>query len=296
MIQEIITRLAEKTNHLGQYTPDNPEWHELRKNRIGGSEVGAIAGESRYESAYSLWAKKLGLIPENAVDNSAMYWGRTLEPVIIAEFAKRHPEFQVVENAGTFVDRTYDFMLANPDALYVKDNGDIGVLEIKTARYADDWADGLPRYYMTQVQWYLNVLGLSEAYLAVLFSGSDYQEYYVAADKQWQDHDFLMVRDFVKCLEEQTKPWWDGSESTVSAVRQQHPDIEPKSSVELGDLGMYYVLALEDLETAKSRANELQAQVLDAMGSAREGLVHDIPCFIRTSRNGGTPYLTRKRK
>jgi putative phage-type endonuclease len=296
MTDKIVARLAAKTNHLGSYNPSQPEWHELRKSRIGGSEVGAIAGESRYESAYSLWAKKLDLISGEVVPNSAMYWGSVLEAVIITEFEKQHPELTIFRDVGTFVDKEHDFMLANPDAIYEKADGTLGVIEVKTARFVDDWANGVPRYYVTQVQWYLNVLGLSEAYVVVLFSGSDYQEFEIKADKMWQEHDFKMVCDFVRCLETGEKPDWDGSEATLSVVRRMHPQINANESYELEDLGMHYDLALTELEAAKTKVNELQARVLDAMGTAREGTVYGLPVFMRTSRNGGTPYLTRKRK
>jgi len=56
-----------------------------------------------------------------------------------------------------------------------------------------------------------------------------------------------------------------------------------------------YDLALDKLEEQKAEVNKLQSMVLDAMGTAKTGLVYDIPRFIRTSRNGGTPYLTRKK-
>jgi predicted phage-related endonuclease len=94
---EIITEI-QKVAHakwLGSFTPTDPEWHELRANRIGGSEVGAIVGASKYESAYSLWAKKLKLIPSEVADNEFMYWGRKLEPVVIDRFAQDHPELEV---------------------------------------------------------------------------------------------------------------------------------------------------------------------------------------------------------
>jgi hypothetical protein len=280
---------------LGSFTPDDPEWHELRSKRIGGSEVGAIVGASKYESAYSLWAKKLGLISDLVDDNEFMYWGRALEPVVIDRFAKDHPDFDVLRDMGTWVHNERDYHLANPDAIYRKADGTFGVLEIKTARYSDDWQDGVPQYYMTQVQWYLSCFGFTEAYVAVLFAGSEYREFTIQAEPMWQESDLAAVQDFLECVNQQRKPAWDGAESTVMAVRQQHPEIDSKSEVELGELGLHYSSSLDDLETAKSKVNELQARVLDAMGSAKTGVIYDTPAFVRSSRKGGTPYLTRKR-
>ena len=280
---------------LGSFTPEDPQWHELRSKRIGGSEVGAIVGASKYESAYSLWAKKLGLISDEVEDNEFMYWGRALEPVVIDRFQRDHPELKLFRDMGTWVHKDRDYQLANPDAIYQNLDGSYGVLEIKTARYSDDWQDGVPQYYMTQVQWYLSCFGFSEAYVAVLFAGSEYREFFIRAEPMWQESDLERVQDFRECVRQERKPAWDGAEATVMAVRQQHQDIDPKSQVELGELGLHYSSSLEDLETAKSKVNELQARVLDAMGSAKTGVIYDTPAFVRSSRKGGTPYLTRKR-
>ena len=297
MTTESIAEIQAKSTAtwLGSFTPDNPEWHELRSNRIGGSEVGAIVGASKYESAYSLWAKKLGLISDEVSDNEFMYWGRALEPVVIDRFELDHPELRLLRDVGTWVHRERDYHLANPDAIYQKPDGSYGVLEIKTARYSDDWVDGVPQYYMTQVQWYLSCFGFNEAYVAVLFAGSEYREFFIRAEPMWQESDLEKVQNFRECLRLEQKPAWDGAEATVMAVRQQHQDIDPKSQVELGELGLHYSSSLDDLETAKSKVNELQARVLDAMGSAKTGIIYDTPAFVRSSRKGGTPYLTRKR-
>ena len=297
MTTEIIAEIQAKSSAtwLGSFTPDNPEWHELRSNRIGGSEVGAIVGASKYESAYSLWAKKLGLISDEVAENEFMYWGRALEPVVIDRFQRDHPELRLLRDVGTWVHRERDYHLANPDAIYQKLDGSYGVLEIKTARYSDDWQDGVPQYYMTQVQWYLSCFGFSEAFVAVLFAGSEYREFFIRAEPMWQESDLERVQNFRECLRLEQKPAWDGAEATVMAVRQQHQDIDPKSQVELGELGLHYSSSLDDLETAKSKVNELQARVLDAMGSAKTGIIYDTPAFVRSSRKGGTPYLTRKR-
>lgn len=295
MVEKIVAQLEKSALLLGDYDPGDPAWAEMRKNRIGGSEVGAIAGESRYESAYSLWAKKLGLIPDDRQENEAMYWGRALEGVIAERFAKEHPELQLATDLGSWRSKQHDFIFASPDGAYLKPDGTVGILEIKTARYQDDWANGVPKYYLTQVQWYLNCFDLDEAYVAILFSGSEYKEFLIPADKMWQQYDLAMVKEFLKAIETRQKPAWDGSESTLTAVRRQHPEIDATLECDLDDLGMHYDFAVDALEEQKTEVNKLQAMVLDAMGKAKTGVVHGIPRFTRSARAGGTPYLTRKK-
>jgi len=186
-------------------------------------------------------------------------------------------------------------MLANPDGIYQTATGELGILEIKTARFADDWAQGVPRYYQTQVQWYLRCFDLKQAFVAVLISGSDYREFEITADETWQYYDLERVKDFIYCVKSGTRPMWDGSESTLQAVRTQHPDIDHELEIELGDLGVLYYNALTRAEEAKLEARQFESAVLDAMGKARTALVYDQPTFIRVARGNGKPYITKKK-
>ena len=78
-------------NHMGLFT-DREEWLKVRESGIGGSEVATICGLNKWESAYTLWAKKTHRI--EAPDLSGrepIEWGNRLEPVIIDKFADDHP-------------------------------------------------------------------------------------------------------------------------------------------------------------------------------------------------------------
>ena len=43
---------------------NTPEWLEWRRSRIGASDAAAILGVSQWDSAFDLWQRKLGIIPE----------------------------------------------------------------------------------------------------------------------------------------------------------------------------------------------------------------------------------------
>lgn len=59
---------------------NTPEWLEYRRSRIGASDASAIMGESTWTSAFELWQRKLGIIPEKE-QNDAMKRGIALEAV-----------------------------------------------------------------------------------------------------------------------------------------------------------------------------------------------------------------------
>jgi putative phage-type endonuclease len=278
---------------VGEFEPGSAEWLELRRSGVGGSDVASILGWSKWSSAYALWASKRGLVSDS-VENEAMEWGSLLEPVIREKFARKHPEWMVVNCKQTFAFDGEPWRLANVDGfIYAGDS--VGLLEIKTARFEDDWVSGVPLYYEAQVQWYLAVLGLKWAKVAVLFGGNSYREFDVAFDELFVDRMVGKAREFWDCVVSGVAPDWDGSASTLETVRQLHPLIED-GEVELGDLGVHLVLAAVEFEKAEEHLREMKARTVDAMGSARYGVVTlddgtVIRSAVRMAKGNGLPYL-----
>lgn len=283
---------------VGEFEANSAGWHELRKAGIGGSDVAAVVGVSKWTSAYALWATKSGLIPDDYKDSEAMEWGRLLEPVIREKFAARHPEWEVTNTNATFKSVEHEWLLANVDGIIQFEDGSHGVLEIKTAAYEDDWVHGVPMYYQTQVRHYLRVFGLTRAIVAVLFHGNAYKEFEVMSDSFVDAADFDMLEKFWAGVQNGTAPDWDGALSTYETVRAMHPDIE-NESVELGQLGMHLVNAAYDFDESQAKLNEMKSRCLDALGSAKYGVFtvgDDVRkvCY-RSSKSGGTPFLVVKK-
>lgn len=159
-------------------------WHRLRSKGVGGSEVAAIMGISKWSTPIEVWLEKTGRSERKDIsDNPNVHWGTVLESVIADEFARLHPEYKVEKLDVTLVAMDRPWAHANLDRMLTDEHGNHGVLEIKTARYDTDWKDGVPDYYLTQVTHYLSVTGWKFAYVAVLISGSDYREYRIERDE-----------------------------------------------------------------------------------------------------------------
>lgn len=286
----------ETATHLGLFE-NRQEWLEVRKSGIGGSEVAAICGLSKWESAYTLWLRKTGRAEDKDLSgNEAVEWGNRLEPVVIDKFEESHPELSVFRDVGTYAHKERDWQRCNPDAIYKTPEGEYGILEIKTAQFEDDWTDGVPKYYFTQVQWYLQTLGLGEAVVAVLFHGNKYREFLIQANALEQDVNLERVEQFVASLSTDTPPDFDNLEATYEAVRAQHPNIDPDKTEELGDLGVHYLQQDAVCKREYATLQGLKTRVLDAMGDAKTGLVYDEPMFTRSARGTESlPYLQLKK-
>jgi putative phage-type endonuclease len=294
-INKTRERVAEMSRATYLATLDNgsDEWLELRKRGVGGSEVGTICGLNKWESAYTLWAKKTGRITEQVQMNEPMEWGNRLEPVVIDKFADEHPELEILRNVGTWAHRDRLWQIGNPDALYVKD-GKLGVIEVKTASSENDWFDGVPAYYATQVQWYMDVFDVEHAYVIVLFNGRNYREYELTRTPLAQELNREFVEDFRNQVASDFHPDFDGSISTMDTVRTLNPDIVDEG-VELGWLGVQYFPAETKFKEAEAELNEVKTRILDAMGSAKIGLVEGHQTFARQRRGSNAPYLVIKR-
>lgn len=172
------------------------EWLAFRNDGVGGSEVSAIMGISKYRSPVEVWMEKRGLKePQDLSDKEAVEWGNRLESIIRDKFSEGHPELGVHESPHTFVDRGRPWAHANLDGMAVDESGNWGVVEIKTVgkNREDDWADGVPDYYLTQVTHYLSVTGWTYAWVAALIGGQHYVEFRVERDED----DIKAVNDAV---------------------------------------------------------------------------------------------------
>ncbi len=286
---------------IGVFENGSPEWHQQRAMGIGGSEISTICGLNKWESAFTLWCKKTGRIQDNLRQSEPMYWGSRLESVIVDEFARRNPGVELWREAGTWHHPNAIWQLANPDALFHDEQG-YGIIEVKTAAYADDWilpaegvrgtSDGVPRYYLTQVQWYLRIFGFKRAIVVALFSGNKYREFEVLADDFQQSADLGMAENFWQLIQDDERPTWDGSDSTYESVRALHPEIDD-SEIEIDpNIASAYKNALSAFETTEGLVKMLKSEILDSMGHAKVGLVEG-RAFVKrqAGRNGAAPFL-----
>lgn len=283
---------------LGKFESNSPEWLKLREGaNIGGSDVSTICGLNPWESPFTYWAKKTKRIESNFEPNEAMEWGTLLEPVIMEKFMRQHPELHVIPSPGTYHHPDRTWQIANPDGVaHNADTGESYIIEIKTARYEDDWLGGVPPYYKTQVQWYLHTFNYSKAIVVVLFSGSKYREFEIDADEFEQNVNLARVMQFRELyLMRGEQPTFDGALSTYETVREMHPDIDRELDVELGQLGLDLQAAVIRNSEAEAELNRLKSQVLDTMGKARRGFTDGVHVVSRQAKGSGRPFLIIKK-
>ena len=272
---------------LGDFANGSQEWHDLRNEPgvVGGSDIGAIAGLSSWESAITKWAKKTGQIPDEVTPNMSMRLGTKLEAPILDIFTEEHPELTVWET-GTWANKEHPWARSNPDGIYQTEDGHLGIVEVKFSR--DYWTQ-VPQAYRAQVLWYMKVFGIRQAKLVAL-AGSSYMEFDIEWDEFEAETLWQSALRFRQACLELKMPDWDGSNSTLETVRALNPSIED-GEVDLDDLGMHYFNSVSEYEAANTKMTDLKARVIQAMGGKKRGLVFGDHMVSLRSRAGGLPYL-----
>jgi putative phage-type endonuclease len=291
MIRELELKELGDAVLLGNYENGSEEWHELRNEpgAVGGSDIGAIASLSPFESPITKWAKKTNQIPDSFEPNMSMRLGTKLEAPILEIFAEEHPELEIY-TTGTWAHKEFDWQRANPDALYKKADGTWGIIEVKFSR--DYWTE-VPQHYRAQVLWYMNVFGIQEATLVAL-AGSSYQEFPVEWDSFEASSLIAAAYRFRESVLSVKMPDWDGSNSTFETIRAMNPKIEDGEE-HLDELGLHYFEALDDYEQADKKLTELKSRVLAAMGGKKRGIVYGEHAISLRARGMGNPYLHNER-
>lgn len=162
---------------------DEKEWHALRKDGIGGSDIGAVLKLNKYTSPYKLYRIKKGLYAEDVEDNVYIKKGKALESYVFENYVVPEMDglgYTTVHPEHVFVNKQYPWLRANCDGLAVPrvvpcDPEKNVVIEIKwVSEYAEvNWNGedyyGVPASYYAQVQHYMTVTGASSAKIFALF-------------------------------------------------------------------------------------------------------------------------------
>ena len=177
-----------------------------RQDFIGGSDVAAVLGQSRWKTPLQLWAEKTGEVePKDLSGIEAVELGTDLEDFCAKRF-ERKTGFPVRRTGSTYVHKVHQFMRCQVDRLLT---GTDYLLEVKTcsAWKEKEWSgDEVPAEYILQVQWQLMITGKTLGYICVLIGGQKFLYKEIHPDQEL--HDMMKERAiaFWKMVEDRTPP------------------------------------------------------------------------------------------
>lgn len=240
------------------------QWLQQRRFSVGGSEIAAALGLSRWRTPFDVWAEKTGHVTKKDEPTDAMRFGTLLEPVIRSEFARRNG-LEVCECPYILAHKDYPFMTCNLDGYVKLPGGSCAVLEIKTANAfaSDDWANmGAPLEYVMQVQYYLAITQMKFAYLAVLIGSSDYRQVIIERDDEVISIIIQKLKEFWQMVETNTPPPVSGLDNNLLAsIYPQSRSVVIALGKEHEALLLQYEEAKKAMDVAKKRKEEVEAKL-----------------------------------
>ena len=150
-------------------TDEDQRIQELHTKGIGGSMIPAIMGVSPFDTAYSLWARIIGLTPP-VEETPQMARGKRFEHIVIEDLARRSQhEVKACGWDDLIVTDRYGFpMVAKLDAyVYDDDGAQVGEAKTTTWRQAESWmGEEPPVHVAAQGYWYTAAADCRRAYIA----------------------------------------------------------------------------------------------------------------------------------
>jgi len=224
------------------------EWHKLRLNSIGASEVGAVLGLSPFTPAAKLFSEKVGIIAPWTSGNIYTYWGLAMEQIIAEgwsyydgtedSYVKNSKEGNVIRQCrkinGYYINEDVPQLTATPDRMINKgafsliDKSILDTncpLEIKNINGFElkKWDTGLPVYYLAQV------------HAQLICTGADYGELCLLEDGK-KLHVFPITRseELVNVVLEKTHDFWFNRVLPAKKLMEQMATANEKEKEEIG--------------------------------------------------------------
>ena len=198
---------------------DKAEWLKNRRGGIGGSEVAAILGLSKFSSEYNVYLDKISTEEPVEKHSPVLEWGTRIEPLIRAK-AQEMVDGVVYEVPFMYKKKGVDYMRADLDGLELEPDGTWCIHEYKTTNQynAGEWASGVPVYYITQVLHYMLVTGLRKAKVFCLIGGQTFVSHEILWDEALAAAiETAEVRFWHKVINRET-PKPDGSKAATAAI------------------------------------------------------------------------------
>jgi putative phage-type endonuclease len=176
-----------------------------RNKTIGGSDVACILGISPFKTKHALLLEKKG-IKQPIFSNEQleiMESGNLMEPYIIEICKNKFFPFSNIEmpNDTIFSHAEYPFLTGHFDGIM---DGHV-LVEVKNVdiKQFDKWEiDGVPDYYISQVQHYMMVFPqLTSCVFFVCFSGKKFRYYTVAKDEAYIEDMLVQELDFWQLMQ-----------------------------------------------------------------------------------------------
>lgn len=258
------------------------EWLAARMSMIGASESPAILGEGyAEETAWTIWAKKTGLVQSSQDDAEHLEWGHAMQPVVLGMFEKRTGI--TVTDLGDFTilrHREYDWLGCTLDGLAEHTPDGRAVVEAKNiGQYnAKEWAEEeTPLKVQIQIQHQIAVAEADVGYAVACVGGRKLEWRKVYRNDRFIKVMIKQLDEFWQCVLSKSPPAnIDGSAATAKIIAKLHPN-DSGEEISLSDDAVHWWRRVERCRALSSAAEKLKGEAENklkaALGDATFGLL-----------------------
>ena len=226
------------SNHI-EITPPK------KTKKLTGTRFASIFGLNPWSTDFEIWCAVTKTWEAPFEDTIYTIAGKTIEPKQIEYMRTAYGMYNLktptdIYGADYFKKTWGDFFHDTPtlggmwDSLLVDENGKpVGVLEFKTTKRSEDWANDVPEYYALQAALYAYLLGVDDVIMVASFlEPSDYEhpENFVPSAKNTITVEFKVSERYPNFgqLVAQAQAWWN--EHVVTGIS---PEYDEKKDAEI---------------------------------------------------------------
>ena len=244
-----------------------------RTKYLGGSDVAALMGLSRWKTPLALWAEKTGRLQNELSNFEAAEIGTELEEYVSKKFTKKTGIALRVDNR-TFTHKKYSYMVAHIDRWVT---GADAVFEAKTASAwkEKEWGgEEIPVEYTLQLNWYLGIVGKKIGYIAVLIGGQKFVHKEIRFDQELFDKQIKCAAIFWEhfVLADVAPMAIAGDSETLLGL---FPNARPGSLNLSGDQALLFdelcesrAGGIESIKHAEEELEKIEAQIKQILGES----------------------------
>ena len=213
--------------------------------KITGTRFGAILGCNKWSTPFKCWCEITRTYKEPFVDTIYTAAGKVIEPKQAEYMKKSYAMYNLKTPTDIFGEDYFkktwgDFFRDTPtfgglwDYLLYDENGNpTTVLEMKTTKRSEDWANDVPEYYALQAALYAYLLGVDDVIMVASFLDTkDYEhpENFVPSASNTITVEFKVSERYPNFhrMVAQAQAWWD--EYVVTGIS---PDYDEKKDADI---------------------------------------------------------------
>lgn len=267
-----------------------------KPKKLTGTRFASVLGLDKWNTPFKTWCAVTKTYEDPFTDNKYTIAGKTIEPKIIEYLNKVYFHNAVKSPTDiygadyfkkTYGDFFHDVKIFGGmwDALVCDDDEISAVIEIKTTKRAEDWADGkAPIHYSLQAALYARLLGIDNVVMVAAFlEDKDYEhpENFVPSIKNTIIDDFSLSERFPDFDErmKRAEKWW--YEYVVTGVS---PEFDEKKDADILKILRTNTISVDtDISTLLAEAEQLtdEIAVVTATVADKEARLKEVKELIK---------------